>query len=240
MGLDQPPSDLTDALQRLGAMSLRDQSMESVLQAVVDLATEVLPGAPETSITVLVDGRPHTTSATGSLAVDLDERQYGLGYGPCLHSASTGEFVEIVDTATESRWVEYCREAARLGNGSSFSVPFPVQDRVSGALNVYARRPHAFDDAARSAASRFAPYAAVAVANMHDYQSARDMAANLQVALESRAVIDQAKGILMERHKMTADKAFQAMAEVSMRRNQKLRDVAWQLVETGVFDASPS
>jgi hypothetical protein len=82
-------------------------------------------------------------------------------------------------------------------------------------------------------ATRFAPYAAVAAGNLYAYQSARDMADNLQTALESRAVIDQAKGILMERYKLTADQAFQLLARASMTTNRKVRDIADHLVRTG-------
>jgi GAF domain-containing protein len=234
------PDGATEALERLGSLALREHSMESVLQTVVELAKQVLPGNPETSISLLVNDRPSTTSSTGQLAVDLDEVQYGHGYGPCLESARTGQLIEIDDTATEQRWGDYCRIAAAHGNGSSLSIPLPVSERVSGAMNTYARVPHAFDADARAAALRFAPYAAVAVANMHAYQDARDMAGNLQVALESRAVIDQAKGILMERHRVTADRAFQALAQVSMRTNTKVREVAEQLVLTGAFDLGNS
>jgi GAF domain-containing protein len=237
--IPRPDSD-AEALEQLGRMALREQSMESVLQTVVELAKRVLPGNPEASISLLVNGRPSTTSSTGKLATDMDETQYGRGYGPCLESASTGELIEIPDTATEQRWADYCRIAVERGNRSSLSVPLPVSERVSGALNVYARAPHVFDERAKSAALRFAPYASVAVANMHAYQDARDMAGNLQVALESRAVIDQAKGILMERHRLSADQAFQALAAVSMRSNRKVREIAEQLVETGEFDEGAS
>ena len=224
-----------DALERLGSMQLRDQSMETVLRTVVDLAKDVLPGDPEVSISLLANDKASTAVYTGQLAMDLDESQYGRGYGPCLHAASTGELTEVSDTRTDPRWPDYLRVAWERGSGSSLSVPLPIQDGLSGALNIYAREPHAFDDEARQAAQKFAPYAAVAVANMHAYETARNMADNLQVALESRAVIDQAKGILMERHKLTADQAFQAMAAVSMRANRKLRDIAEQLVRTGEF-----
>jgi AmiR/NasT family two-component response regulator len=73
------------------------------------------------------------------------------------------------------------------------------------------------------------------VSNLYAYQSARDLAANLQTALESRAVIEQAKGILMERHNLTADQAFQLLARVSQTTNRKLRHVADDLVSTGEF-----
>src|SRR4051812_13069859 len=98
---NSPPDRATEALERLGSMALRDQSMESVLQTVVDLAKQVLPGNPEASISLLSNGRPSTTSSTGQLALELDEAQYGRGYGPCLHAAATGELTEILDTATE-------------------------------------------------------------------------------------------------------------------------------------------
>ena len=234
------PDRTTAALERLGSMSLRDQSMESVLQTVVQLAKEVLPGNPETSISLLANGKATTAISTGALALDLDESQYGRGYGPCLHAAATGEVVEISDARDERRWPDYARAAWERGSGSSLSVPLPLAESLSGALNIYARPPRAFDDEARTAATRFVPYAGVAVANMHAYQTARSMALNLEVALESRAVIDQAKGVLIERFKLTPDQAFQALAQASMRSNTKVRDIADRLVRTGEFDLGPA
>src|SRR3954469_10851920 len=116
--------------------------------------------------------------------------------------------------------------AAEHGNLSSLSVPLAIDEdgQVSDALNSYAREPHAFDEDSRSAATRFGPYAAVAAGNLYAYQRARDMADNLQTALESRAVIDQGKGILMERLRLTPDQAFQMLAQASMSTNTKLRE----------------
>jgi GAF domain-containing protein len=229
------PADPAEALERLGRLSLRELSMDSLLQTVADLTRTVMPGNPETSVLLLVKDKPSTVVSTGQLAVDLDETQYDRGHGPCLHAARTGELTEIADTRTDDRWPDYTPRAVEHGNLSSLSIPLAIDkdERVTGALNVYARRPDAFDEASRSVATRFAPYAAVAAGNLYAYQSARDMADNLQTALESRAVIDQAKGILMERHKLTADQAFQLLARASMTTNRKLRDVADHLVQTG-------
>ena len=143
--------------------------------------------------------------------------------------------IEIADARTDPRWPDYMPRAAEHGALSSLSVPLAIDEdeRVSGALNIYAREPHAFDEDSRSAATRFAPYAAVAAGNLHAYQSARDRADNLQTALETRGVIDQAKGILMDRHKLTADQAFQVLAQMSMKGNRKLHTVADELVHTG-------
>jgi GAF domain-containing protein len=226
------------ALDQLGRLSFAEYTTRSVLQKIADLTKDVMPGSIEASVSVLTHDRPSTAVYTGQLALDCDESQYGRGYGPCLHAASTGEVTEVADARVETRWPDYARSAAERGSLSSLSVPLPVSQHVSVALNIYAREPHAFDEDSRSAAARFAPYAAVAIANMHEYESAKDLAGNLQVALQTRAVIDQAKGILMERHKVTADQAFQLLTYASMNSNRKLRDIADHLVETGEFPRS--
>ena len=140
---------------------------------------------------------------------------------------------------TDSRWPDYTPQAVEHGALSSLSVPLAidVDEHVAGAMNVYAREPHAFDENSRTAATRFAPYAAVAAGNLHAYLSARDRADNLQAALETRGVIDQAKGILMDRHKLTADQAFQVLAQMSMKANRKLHAIAEDLVHTGELPA---
>lgn len=229
------PEGAAEALEHLGRLSLRELSMDGLLQQVADLSKAVMPGRPETSVLLLVKGAPSTVVHTGELAVDLDKTQFERGHGPCLHAARTGELTEIVDTRTETRWPDYARRAAERGNLSSLSIPLLIDKDVRGALNIYAREAAAFDEDSRSFAMRFGPYAAVKAGNLHAYRSARDLADNLQRALESRAVIDQAKGILVERYKVTPDAAFQLLTRMSMNRNRKVRDIAEHLVQTGEF-----
>jgi GAF domain-containing protein len=230
-----PPADPSEALERLGRMSLRELSMDDLLQAVADLARSVMPGRPEVSVTLLVKDRPTTVASTGSLALELDETQYDDGHGPCLHAARTGEVTEIHDTRADDRWPAYAPHAVEHGNLSSLSVPLLIDEKeeVTGALNIYARRADAFDDDDRQVATRLGPYAAVAAGDLYAYLAARDKADHLQTALTSRAAIDQAKGILMERHRLTADQAFQVLVQASMHTNRKVRDIAEQLVITG-------
>jgi len=227
-----------DALERLGRLSLRELSMTSLLQTVADLSKTVMPGEPETSVLLLVKDKPTTVVHTGQLALDLDERQYERGHGPCLHAARTGELTEIADTRTDGRWPDYTQRAAERGNLSSLSIPLMIDEdaQVSGALNIYARRPDAFDEDSRTAGSRFGPYAAVAAGNMFAYQSARDMADNLQIALESRAVIDQAKGILIRDHRISPDVAFDLLVKLSNNSNRPLREIAQDIVVDAQHD----
>ena len=159
------PENAAEALLHLGRLSLRELSMESLLQTVADLATTVLPGGVEASVTLLVKGLPSTVASTAQLAVDLDEAQYERDQGPCLHAARTGEATEIADTRAERRWAGYARRAAERGNRSSLSVPLIIDEgeQVFGALNLYAPKPDAFDQESRAAALAFGPYATVAV-----------------------------------------------------------------------------
>lgn len=238
---DMRPAGAGEALERLGRLSLRDISMEDLLQTVAELSRSVLPGDPEVSVTLLVQDRPTLMASTAQVAVDLDERQYERGHGPCLDAARTGEVFEVADARTDPRWRDYLPRAVEHGALCSLSIPLRIDEAegVSGALNIYARPAHAFDDDSRAAAGAFAPYASVAAGNLLAYRNAQDKAENLQRALDSRAVIDQAKGVLVERYRLTPDRAFQVLARASMQSNRKVRDVAEHLVRTGELVGVP-
>jgi GAF domain-containing protein len=221
------------AFEELGRISFADHSLESVLQTVTAVASRVLPGEPLTSVTILDDGRYVTVAASGDIALELDKVQYRLGAGPCVVAASTGRSAEIVDTGADAAWPDFAAVAAAAGCGSVLSFPLPVREKVAGALNVYNREFTVADERTRAMVSRFADYAVVPVSNMYLYASAVERAEHLALALDSRAVIDQAKGILMERYKLTPDQAFQALTRVSMETNTKVRDIAERFVRTG-------
>jgi GAF domain-containing protein len=222
-----------EALGHLGQLSLRELSMESLLQSMADLTKRVMPGDPEASVTLLIKDQPSTVVDTGPLALGLDEVQYERGDGPCLHAARTGVATEIGDTRADGRWPDFARHAAGHGVLSSLSVPLLLagEEEYAGALNIYARTPDAFDEASRTVATGFAPYAAVAAGTVQAYRSARKTADNLQIALESRAVIEQAKGIIMARNRCDADEAFAMLKRISQHRNVKLHRVAQAIVD---------
>jgi GAF domain-containing protein len=220
------------ALDEISALVLSEHTPDTLLQAVVDATKTAVPRHVDASISVLIGTRPATAAYSGQLALDLDETQYERGHGPCLHAAITGEPVEIADARSESRWPDYTARAIERGSLSSLSIPIPMEGLHAG-LNVYATEACAIDEDTRTAAEEFARAAAVSIGNMHAYQTAKDIADNLEIALQSRTVIDQAKGILIERHKLTADQAFQFLVHASQATNRKLRDVADHLVTTG-------
>lgn len=224
------------ALERLGRIRLTDHSMRSLLGEVADLLKDSLPGRPEASVTLITGDRPSTAVFTGEPALTLDEVQYDTGDGPCLRASREGVVVEIVDTRTDDRWPDYLPATVKHGRFSSLSLPLPLHEGVAGGLNVYGREAGAFDEASRDFAQRFATRAGVVAGNMLVYESALDRARNLEAAIVSRAAIDQAKGMLMERFRLTPDQAFQALTQVSMESNTKVRDIAARFVETGELD----
>jgi GAF domain-containing protein len=238
-----PPEDLSApgtraALDGLARLLLTEEDTQSLLQRVVDLVQQVMPEGAEASITV-IRGRKATTAAfSGALALQLDEAQYRQGYGPCVEAALGGHLIEITDGRAEGRWPEYMPTFLACGALSSLAVPVSAAQWVAG-LNVYAPAAGAFTDAHRHAAREFAGYAAVALTNMLALQDARHQAEQLRTAMESRAVIEQAKGILIERYKVTADQAFRLLVKVSMHTNRKLRDLAEDLVVTGDLNPWP-
>jgi GAF domain-containing protein len=220
----------TDAIARLAQFVLGESTLDSVLESVVDIAKQALPGPPEISIT-LVNGQPLTMAASGQLAVDVDERQYETGYGPCLDAVRLGEVVVVSDLTQETRWPDYVPRALEAGVAASVSIPIPIEDRHIGAMNIYTRQTNVFDDDAIETARTIAGFAAVALVNADRYQKTETLAKQLEAALQSRAVIDQAKGILIARDHCTADEAFDTLVTLSQHSNRKLRDVAAALVE---------
>ncbi|MFI6262593.1 GAF and ANTAR domain-containing protein [Micromonospora sp. NPDC051006] len=226
----QLPLDPTGALAELGQIKLDALDLDGVLGRVAELAEQNIPGAEGVSVTLVRGPDARSAAFTNDLARELDEWQYEHSQGPCLDAATTGNTLSVPDTAAETRWPGWA-EHARSVAGSSLSIGLPIQEAVVGALNIYGREPGAFDDEAVTVARTFASYAAVAVSNAHLYDAAATLAQQLQLAMESRAVIEQAKGIIMGERRCGAEQAFGILAKVSQDSNRKLRDVAQALVD---------
>lgn len=143
-----------------------------------------------------------------------------------------GHTIFIDDTAVEHRWGDYRENALEHGVHSSMGMPIPLPGKVSAALNIFATEPNAFDGHTKDLAATFASYATVALTNMHVYDNARQLANHLQIAMKSRSVIEQAKGMLMSERHCSAQEAFDILVAASQRTNRKVRDVATDMVES--------
>jgi len=227
---DHQPLEPSDAFAELGRIKLADTDIDAVLDKIAELARRAVPGADDVSVTLMRGKGPHTAAFTGDLALACDERQYERGHGPCLDAVATAATLLIDDMGAETRWPDYTPGAVDAGAHSSLSIGLPVHESVTGALNIYATKPDAFDDDAIVLAQTFAGYAAVALANAHLYDTQASLAQHMQAAMENRAVIEQAKGIIMGERRCGPDEAFQILSKLSQDTNRKLRDVAAALV----------
>ena len=222
--------DPHEAFAELGRIRLADVDIDTLLDKIAQLARRTIPGASEVSVTLLHGNTPQTAAFTGELARTLDEKQYERGYGPCLQAAESTTSVIVPVTGSEQRWPDWAHTAAQAGAHSSLSVGLPVHEKITGALNIYATTREAFDDDAITIAQTFAGFAAVGLANAHLYETQATLAGHMQKAMENRAVIEQAKGIIMGDRRCTPEQAFAILTKLSQDTNRKLRDVATALV----------
>jgi GAF domain-containing protein len=139
----------------------------------------------------------------------------------------------------ETRWPAYVERASKHGARSSLSIPLSAEGGNFGAMNLYSRQPDAFTSEAVALAEIFASHASQASQVASAFFRHRDLAEQMREAMRSRAVIEQAKGVLMARHKVTADAAFDLLREASQRMNVKLRQIAQQVVDTGELPERP-
>jgi GAF domain-containing protein len=221
-------------LRELAQVALVDRSLTEVLTDIVSIAARGIPGAEASSITLLRAEKAYTAAHFGEMALAADELQYAHGYGPCMDAGRGGVLLRIDDMRTETRWPDYVAHVVtETPVLSSLSVPLPYQGSAIGALNNYSTKPAAFaSPESLSAGTDVAEVIAVAVANADAHAQLFDQARNMRVAMESRAVIEQAKGVLMAQRHVDAEQAFEILREASQRYNRKLRDIAAGIVES--------
>jgi GAF domain-containing protein len=229
----------------LSGFFLGEDTLETTLQRVVELTHEAVPAARLVGITLLDEQRrPVTGVFTKGEAVEIDQAQYRLGDGPCVHAFHHDEIVRIADTSTDPRWREFMATAREHGIRSTLSIPLACRGDRLGAMNLYARSPSAFGPDEERTAIVFAGLAAAPLANARLYWSTVNLSVNLRQALESRAVIDEAKGVLMAERQIDPDDAFTLLTDLSQRRNEKLRVLAERIVADrsakAVFDDDSS
>ncbi len=227
---DAVRDDLSQRLSDLARKMQHQGDATAVMELIVSAVADTIPGAEEASIS-LVQGRRRVMSAaaTGEPARRFDDLQQETGQGPCLDAMYEQVTVRVEDLATDPRWPELARRAtAELGVASMLCIQLFVHESDLGALNLMARPPGVFTDESERIGLLFASHAAIAVAD------ARDLS-HLTTALGSRDVIGQAKGILMERYKITNEMAFALLAKTSQDTNRKLSEVAAYLARTGTL-----
>jgi GAF domain-containing protein len=189
-----------------------------------------VPDAEGASVTTFSKGRP-SALADAPWAKTLDELQFVEHEGPCYDAYRTGTIFRVRDLGVDSRWPSYAPRAVEAGAKSMVSLPMAAEGKVVGALNLYSRDVDAFTSDAVSVAEIVSAHAGLASQVAAAMFGHRELAEQLGEAMRSRAVIEQAKGILMAGRRCDADAAFGLLVELSQNSNRKLRDVAQALVD---------
>ncbi|MEU6095840.1 GAF and ANTAR domain-containing protein [Streptomyces sp. NPDC047079] len=209
---------------------LETASLRDFLQHLVEDAVRTVPAAEGCGVTLQRSHRPLTVVSTGDVADKLDEKQYGQDDGPCLQALRTGQVVHSADLLDEGRWGSYPSFAVSLGVRSCLSLPIPVHAHTVGALNFYSAGAGCFTRRDESVLAQFAAQAGGGIALAQRLADAEDFTRDLQNALQSRAVIDQAIGATMQQRHCTADQAFAVLRALSQQTNSKLREVCARLL----------
>jgi GAF domain-containing protein len=225
------PDHLTEGIAELSRLLVNEEALDDTLHRVADLACRNIGGADLAGVTLLRDGKPTTAVFTDPASPEMDSAQYDTGVGPCLDAWRHQQVFRIDSTADDGQWPAFSQAAADHGIQSTISLPLAVRGNGIGALNLYSKQAAAFSDEDEQVGSLFADQASVALTNAQLYDSAYRLTQQLQEALTSRAVIDQAKGILMGQRGMGVDEAFAVLRTTSQRENRKLRDIAQELVD---------
>ncbi len=234
--LDEVGQSLAD----LGELLAREEEIGRVLQRNVSQVIRAVPGAEMASVSVLRGEAAETVASTSERVWAIDSEQYAVGEGPCLEAARTGRFVRVGVAEARERWPAFARSARAAGVESFLSAPLFIDEKFAGSLNLYGQQADSFDDLDESLLRLYTAAAAAAIANARRYAEARRLADNLRRAIESRAVIDQAIGMLMATRGLNAETAFQTLARESQNTNTKLRDVAARIVDAAGRGADPA
>lgn len=228
-GSAAPPelNELAQMLSELARTLEAEDDTESMLNDLVAAAVAQIPGVDEGSISIVLARKDVSSQSPSSdLPRRVDALQTETGQGPCLDAVYSEKTVRVPDMASETRWPHFARRAAQAGAGSMLSFQLWVEGDNLGALNLYGHEPHSFTEESEHVGLLFVSHAAVAMASAQKQDQMAE-------GLATRDLIGQAKGILMERYGIDAQKAFSLLTRASQHRNIKLRDLATELTRTG-------
>ena len=232
--------DLQAALTGLATMVADAYTVDEMLSQVAQFAVQSIPGADGAGVTLIhPPGRQglriQAWSVTADFVRDIDILQYDEAHeGPCITSMETGRVAVSGSLGSDRRWPRFGGRVARMGVHSALALPLTIGEQVIGGINSYAHTRDAFTEHAVALGTQFSAPAAVSVYNAQLLASTRQRTTQLQEALRTRAVIDQAIGIVRSRSGGTAEEAFERLTRISQKEQIKLAEVAERLVEEAV------
>jgi GAF domain-containing protein len=169
-------------------------------------------------------------TATDRTLTDLEVTQQQHQAGPCVEAFRRGEPIVLTNIAEQARWDAYRDAAAASNYAAVIGAPLKVGGHRIGSLNIYNRQPRDWTADDVDAATAFAEIATAYTVRAGQLAEAVDVAGQLQHALDSRIIIEQAKGVLSHAHSISVGAAFELLRSYSRSHNQPIRDIAHAVV----------
>jgi GAF domain-containing protein len=227
-----PLNELSEAVAASADALIDPSRLDGTLCSILGSALESIKGFDRASLLISIKGEVAGRAWTDEVAERLDSLQARLGQGPAVEVIHGPLTIVVPDLSHDQRWPRYVPQAVQLGVAAQLSARLQFdQTATLGSLNLYATAEPVFDDEAESLAEVFAAQAAVAIGGA-------SVVTNLTDAMQSRKIIGQATGILMERFRIDEAHAFAYLRRESSHRNVKLRDVAEELTRS-ISDPEP-
>ncbi|MGH3159805.1 MAG: ANTAR domain-containing response regulator [Streptosporangiaceae bacterium] len=227
-------SELTSGTADL--LSLANASEPRSLNQLVTLATRQVRACSGATAALWRDREPVIMAASHPDLPELVEAQLGSGRGPVLDALTGGEPVNVPDMLTETRWPEYTTAALRRSVRCSITLSYlqgardAAPDRDAVTLSLFAARPRVLEASQLDMAELLITYGGAVMGNAADFGDAQRTAQQLRDAAESRPVVDQARGMLMQTLSCTSDEAMRWLRRTSQQRNIRVADVASMIV----------
>jgi PAS domain-containing protein len=220
---------IAESFARLAMLAQRSEHSRYVTE-IADICQDVIGSAASVSINIGPPVEPDMLGADRKLAQRMDALQMQAGDGPCQQAWESGEIAVTDNLATETRWPELADLAAAESVASVLAIPVPVGGEPLGVINAYATEPDAFAGLDSHTGELLGSAVAAVIDQVKEHDRLTELAGQLEDALSSRAVIDQAKGIIIARYGCDPDEAFQRLVKVSRSKNVKVRELARMLV----------
>ncbi len=229
------PDALLDAFRDYARALLQPYDVGTVLYHLTDQVVAVL-GVDGAGVSLAREGDDLTfVTATDAKVTAIEEQQMAQGAGPCHDAFHTGEVVTVHDLEAEERWPDYCEAALLHGARAVLGIPMPVGEQRIGALSVYHHSPREWPEEQVDVAQVLADMASGYILNASTLAESRGLADQLQHALDSRVIIEQAKGVIAERRDVLPGEAFELIRTHARRTCTRVHDTAQQVVD-GVLD----
>ena len=230
--MDVSPQDVRQALTELGKLRFGEMRVEDALNEIVQTTHAIFDVDGAGLMLADTDHHLRNVAVSDERLGHLEELQILHQEGPCISAFDDKELVGAQDLAEETRWPLFSRAAVARGMRAVLASPLPYNQDAVGVVAVLSDDPHPWSPEGELALLAFTDLAALLIASMMQGEQQSELAAQLRSALNSRAVIEQAKGVLIGQQGLSAHEAYVQLRDQARAQRRKLAEVSAELVRS--------